>query len=212
MFAAMSADVGAPLARVIFASDAQWAGEGDDGGWGIVALDAGQECAVECLRVGLRPGLSVTKLSGEFKGSLRPDKALNRTTPFTRLPHTIFKDDWIYVGHGRWQFADHITLGEARVAVKVVAMLAQCRAARRRKVLLLEDNMPVACSFAKGRSQAPALDFLLRKRVAFATAGQTQLLLPWVETALQPADEVSRLQGTSAGVAPGPAPVGKDQG
>jgi hypothetical protein len=81
---ALSADVGARLAPVVFASDAQGVGEGDVGGWGIVASDVDQDTARRCLHVGMRPGLTVVKLSGGSNGSKRPDLQLRRSVPFTR--------------------------------------------------------------------------------------------------------------------------------
>ena len=101
----MKAEVGSPLAPVLFAPDAQGAGEGDHGGWGVVAKDIDAATAEECLLVGLRPGLSVTKLSGMFHGPKRPDLQMRRATPFTKLPAAVLESDgWQPVCHGTLAF------------------------------------------------------------------------------------------------------------
>ena len=172
---AMFADVGAAMSPVLFASDALGSGEasGDSGGWGLVAADIMQEMGERCLLVGLRPGLTVTKLSGEFGGSTRPDLCFRCGIPFTKLPQELFDPEiteWCDVSAGRWAYDDHITLGESRAVLKLVQLLANHESCHRRKALLLEDNMTASCAFMKGRSGAPALNFLLRKRAAVCVA------------------------------------------
>ena len=162
----------------------------------MVATDITPDTARRCLQVGLRPGYSVVKLSGQYAGSNRPDLVIRRSTPFTRLPHGLLdKDitDWKDVASGRWLFEDHITLGESRVVVLLCKMLVACPSAHRCKVLSLQDNTACAGSFAKGRSPSPLLNFLLRKKAAHCIAAELQVMLPWVETSRQPADELSRV-------------------
>ena len=60
-------------------------------------------------------------------------------------------------------------------------------------VLSLQDNMATSGAFTKGRSAAPSLNFLARQRGATAVAADLGVMLPWVQTSLQPADEISRL-------------------
>ena len=192
----MAADVGAPLAPVLFASDAQGAGEGDDGGFGVVATDVDSATALECLRVGRRPGYSVTELSVEFTGLRSPDRAIQRNIPFTRLPRSIFNEElhtWHVLQAGRWSYADHITLGEGRAVNKLLGMLAAHPGAHRMKVISLQDNMAAASAFANGRSAAPGLKHILRRRAAWSIAARLQFILPWTGTLLMPADEASRL-------------------
>ena len=57
---ALYADLGAPLAPAIFATDAMGANAEDAGGFGIVCRDASPELAETAFRVGRRPGFSVT--------------------------------------------------------------------------------------------------------------------------------------------------------
>ena len=62
----------------------------------------------------------------------------------------------------------------------------------------LQDNAAVSGAFAKGRSSAVALNYLLRKRSAVALAFELTLYLPWVQTEHMPADWLSRLSGGDA--------------
>ena len=170
-----------------------------------MAADVSAEMVERCLLVGLRPGHSVTKLSGEFQGMRRPDEVIRRGVPFTKLPVELFDPEitpWHDVDAGRWVYNDHITLGESRAVVKLIRALAACPSAHRSKSLLLEDNRPTSGAFMKGRSQSRSLNHLLRQRAASSVAAQLQLFLPWVESELQPADELSRLQDAGRAAAP----------
>ena len=89
-------------------------------------------------------------------------------------------------------YADHITLGECRTAVRLLDILMLWREADRSKVIMLEDNRPVSASVAKGRSPAPALNYLLRRRAAMELAAGIRAYLPWVESPKMPADDLSR--------------------
>jgi hypothetical protein len=133
--------------------------------------------------------------------------------PFTRLPNTLFDDDhtcWEEVAAGRWRYADHITLGESRVVVRLVRSLAACSRLHYSKVLFLQDNMATAGAMAKGRSPSPVLNYLCRQRAASTLAARLTLVLPWTETSLMPADGISR-HGFGAKAA-GPAPACQSQG
>ena len=91
----------------------------------------------------------------------------------------------------RWG-ASAPALGEGRAVVKLVRGLASCPAAHGHKAASLQDNTAVSGSFSKGRSAAPALNYLARQRAGSSLASGVQVLLPWVESARQPADGLSR--------------------
>jgi hypothetical protein len=110
------------------------------------------------------------------------------------------------VGQGRWKYEGHITLGESCVEFMVAKLVSQNVGAHRSKVLLLEDNMACSGAFNTCRSPAPALNYLLRERAIHTVAARIQLLLPWVDTSLQPADEASRLQKPAGPDAYGSSP------
>ena len=83
------------------------------------------ELAEAAYKIGRRPGYSVTKLNGEFSGLRRPQDAIARRIPFSRLPACLLDPDdpaWCDVSAGRWRYVDHITLGEARTVVKFVRL------------------------------------------------------------------------------------------
>ena len=63
-----------------------------------------------------------------------------------------------------------------------------------RVLFSLQDNMPTACAMAKGRSPSFSLNRVLRMKAAVCLAARLRAFLPWVESARQPADELSRLQ------------------
>ena len=142
----------------------------------------------------MRPGFTVTMLDGSFPGRLRPEEPWRRTVLFSRITEDIsVVKTWFQIMHGKWRYADHITLGEARVVVKLIRLISSIKQCHGFKVLSLEDNMACSGAFGKGRSCSPALNFLARQRSASAIAAEVVMLLPWVQTSIQPAVEISRL-------------------
>ena len=94
---------------------------------------------------------------------------------------------------GRWRHADAIVLGEGRAIVKMVRLLARSPRLHEQVVVSLQDNMALAGAMQKGRSPTRELNYLLRQRAAGTLSSGTRVILPWVETRLQPADDLSRL-------------------
>ncbi|CAK0900846.1 unnamed protein product, partial [Prorocentrum cordatum] len=190
----MYADLGAPPAPVYFAADAVGANAEDDGGWGALVTDMSKEIAQDFIDTGGSLGYTVARLDGELTGLRRPEQMIRRTTPFSLLPDRAFKpdEDWTIVGQGRWRSADHITLGEGRCVVKISRLAAATPALHRTVPPILEDNQPVSGAVHKGRSPAHQLNRLLRLKTAAGLASRTKILIPWMETLKQPADEISR--------------------
>ena len=188
----MYADLGAPLPTVVFASDAMGANEDDHGGFGIVAAQCERTDVNRCFEEGLDPGFAVCRLDGSTAGLKRPERQIARTIPFTRVPNAVVEASWRPILAGRWHAPDHITLGEGRAVVKLLDIITRDPRCHRTRMLSLQDNRPIAGSFGKGRSTAPALNRLCRQRAAYCLAGEVQLLLPWVQSALMPADWLSR--------------------
>ena len=132
----------------------------------------------------------------EGGGGLKfPEKPCRRTKPHTLLPRAIFEpeDEWLPISAGRWAYADHITLGECRAVLKTLDPILAVSKAHRQKIICLEDNQPTKGAFTKGRSSAPAVNYLARRKAARTLTGDVRLLLPWVESAKMPADWLSRL-------------------
>ena len=110
------------------------------------------------------------------------------------LPEELFQpsSEWTVVGQGRCGHSDHITLGEARAVVRLCRRLLEDARAHHAAVISLQDNMPVRGSVSKGRSPAPQLNYLLRRKSAACLAADVKLIMPWVESSRQPADGLSR--------------------
>ena len=189
------ADPGAPILNVIAATDAMGVNDVDAGGWGIAARDVSPQLARQVFKQGKQVGYAVVKLDDQGPGGRRrPDRPLIPTIPLTLLPESLFvEDEWVDVARGRWAFGDHITLGEARVVVLLLDTLCRHVAFHRCKLLSLEDNRPVSGAMAKGRSTAPALNYLCRRRAGRTIAADIRTFLPWIESRRMPADYLSRL-------------------
>lgn len=183
------------VANTIFASDAMGAeGDGlDVGGYGVVVSKLSES---DCKLI-----LGAGEVLGESLGSARlrrdllehPDRPLEPTIPFTRIAKHIFEEHrWTAVDSGRWRYADHITFGEGRPAIKAL-QFAAILTPLQSIVINLEDNMPVSGAFNKGRSAAwQLLNYLCRRKAAICLASSISLFLPWIETTLQPADKLPR--------------------
>ena len=134
----------------------------------------------------------MVKLDGTFAGRKRPETAIRTTVPFTRIPADMLGGDWTPLLWGRWRLQDHITLGEGRAVIRLLDLIASNRRCHRHKVLSLQDNRPISGSVAKGRSSAPTLNRLCRQKCAISLAAEIKLMLPWLQSAAMPADELSR--------------------
>ena len=80
------AHVGARIAPYVYATNAQGAGEGDRGGWGIVGTPIPRAFGELLFSKGTRPGRNVTKLDGTF--GVKRASTLVPTIPFTQLPES----------------------------------------------------------------------------------------------------------------------------
>ena len=191
----MRTELNRPTAPVIFATDARGPERGDAGAFGIVALDAGRDLAERCAEEGMTPGHSVTRLDGDYTGTRRESEPWRARKPLSRLPSDLLgrpQEDWADVDWGKWRFADHISLGETRTVVRLARLLASVRAARRHRVLSMQDNEACSGALMKGRSPAPSLNHLARQKAGHCLGGRLTMLLPRVETYHQPADDLSR--------------------
>ena len=75
---------------------------------------------------GEEPGFSLSEHDRGLRGLQKPSEGIRLTRPFSRLPRSLFDDSrWVELQAGRWQAADHITIGEARAVTKVLSWLAK---------------------------------------------------------------------------------------
>ena len=187
----MVCHVGSPILPWLFSTDAMGANITDHGGYGIAVTEV-SDFEVDCLlKQGETLGRSIARLDGQ-QGAKYPHRALVPTVPYTLLPDQLFEADrWKAVEHGRWRFGDHITIGESRTVLKRVSAWPTLHG---KAIFSLQDNMPTASSMTKGRSPSFALNRILRMKAATCLAARLRAYLPWVESARQPADGLSRLQ------------------
>jgi len=190
----MYLDVGAEAADYCFATDARGARAGDAGGYGVAVTPLVKDEFVDIFRCARQLSFTVPRLDGAGSGLKYSQGDLHRTVPHTQLPDGLLvQERWRTVESGTWKFLDHITLGEARVVVRLVRRLLASPRWHRKFIFSLEDNGATAGALTKGRSPAPALNYLCRLFAASALAGRMRWLLPWVETARQTADLASRV-------------------
>jgi hypothetical protein len=189
------ADLGAPLCDVVMGTDAMGASALDHGGFAVVARKYPLDTVKTWFQFGSSPAYTVARLGGDMSGLRDPAREARATKPFSLIPADAIgsADQWLSLTRGRWSVPDHITLGESRAVVCMLDIFTCSGPRHRCRVLSLQDNQPTAGAMAKGRSPADALNSILRRKAARCLASQTILLLPWVESAKQPADLDSRL-------------------
>jgi len=186
-------NLGARPPPLLFATDAMGATDDDCGGFGIVGTPIAEHEIRDVFVRARQLAYSVPRVDGVLSGLKRPERVLTRTVPSTVLPPTLFeRDRWRTVDKGRWLDADHITLGEGRAVIRLLRRLAAAPEWHGRLVVSLEDNQPICGALTKGRSPALHILRLCRQKAAVCLAASIRLVLPWVETLLQPADFDSR--------------------
>jgi len=186
-------NLGARPPPLLFATDAMGATGEDCGGFGIVGTPIAEDEIRDVFMRARQLAYSVPRVDGVLSGLKRPERVLTRTVPSTVLPPTLFdRDRWRTVDKGRWRDADHITLGEGRAVIRLLRRLAAAPEWHGRLVMSLEDNQPICGALTKGRSPALHILRLCRQKAAVCLAASIRLVLPWVETLLQPADFDSR--------------------
>ena len=184
------------MSRGLLATDAEGANNYDAGGYGIVAARAPDAVVDQAWLAGTRPRKMAARW-GSKPRQLEQDVAeLACNVPISSLPDSAWEEveDWQPVGRGRWLREDHVTLGEARAVLLLLEPVAAEPRLHRRRLVSMQDNMACSASFEKGRSASEPLNYLLRRRCALCAAAELQIALPWVETARQTADGLSRLR------------------
>jgi len=190
----MFLDLGAPMARALFATDARGGDGVDAGGHGTAFSPASaDEMRVAWARARTL-GHTVARVDGSSTELRRPDRGWKPTLPHTRLPDPLLASErWLPLDAGLWVHRDHINLGEGRTVVRLMRRLAAAPSWRRHVILSLIDNTTAGGAFGKGRSPSGPVNFLCRQFAAAVLAGALRAILPWVQTLKQPADYLSRL-------------------
>ena len=189
----MTVHLGCKLPKFAFATDACGSDDLFNGGYGICVSDISKSDLAHILEKGELPGKVMSRIGG-LSGVKNPDAPLVPTVPFSLLDEEIFiADKWHAITYGEFQFPEHITLLEMRTVLKLLRLLSQCPDHYDSLIISLQDNMPTACSIAKGRSPVFALNRLLRMKASICLRSQFRTLIPWVQSAIMPADELSRI-------------------
>jgi len=184
---------GRPYGPLLFASDAKGSDEHDNGSYGIAVTNLlkGETHLIQTL--GEAPSYSIARVNGDLSGLCQRVAPLNPTIPRSRLPASFTTASrWRPCLFGYWDFADHITLGEARTVVKLMRLIVSFGSLHQHIHPSLQDNFPVACVWAKGRSSSWALNRVARQASGLGLAAGIRMVLPWVESERQPADGISR--------------------
>jgi hypothetical protein len=133
-----------PAAPLLFATDAMGSEEGsaDCGGFGVVACQPSAEMVRKTVELGAHPGWTVARLDGDVSKLKDPKRELSKSQPFSRLPASLTdgSTQWFPVDSGRWKWHDHITLGEARASIKLLARLAAIGSAHCHVVVDIIDS------------------------------------------------------------------------
>ena len=127
----------------------------------------------------------------------RPDRSIHSRIPVSRIPRELLQvpqAQWVDIANGRWKWEDAIILGEGRAVVRLLDGVSVLPGTRGLFIASMEDNEPFAMAAAKGRSSATSVNYLLRRLGDVSCAMDARMLLPWVDTANQTADDSSRLR------------------
>ena len=189
----MFLDLGQSFAPYTFATDAMGSTDRDAGGYGIVATPTTTAESLDLFRRSRILSYTVPRVDGDRSSLQRPDKGISRTAPRTHVSSDLLSlERWKVVDQGRWSSKDHITLGEARVVVKLLRRVAGSKKWHDLILFSLQDNAAVAGAYGKGRSPSWPLLRLCRQKSSACLLANLRLILPWVNTSLQPADDTSR--------------------
>jgi hypothetical protein len=104
---------------------------------------------------------------------------------------------WSTIVSSAWHAAEHINALELRAVLLSLHWLLSYPSAHSSRVYLLVDSTVALFALWKGRSSSPRLLVILRKISALLLASGTSLLPGWLPSAVNPADEPSRLKPPS---------------
>ena len=117
----------APLANVLFATDAEGSNHEDRGGYGIVGAEVSEEDALRVFEAGTVPRKTVTRLDGKVDNLKDPERELLAIIPFSCVPQDLLVPGalaWVPLDCGRWHHEDAICLGEGRATIKLLEAVA----------------------------------------------------------------------------------------
>jgi hypothetical protein len=116
------------------------------------------------------------------------------STPLLSLDFDDYRDSsWSVIASSRWKFgAEHINSLELRAASTAIRWSLSFPSSLGRKLLLFTDSQVALGALRKGRSSSPLLLRRLRTISSWLLASGLRLLLYWIPSEDNPADEPSR--------------------
>ena len=131
----------------------------------------------------------------EMRGSdIRLDTGdLFRADAYPRSAIDPSKWEWRHCRAFRWRRAEHINLLELRAALHAIQWRCRRAAFKDFRTMMLIDNQAILAVIAKGRSSSKKVNNLRRRLGALCCALNIYVLVCWVDTADNPADQASRL-------------------
>ena len=173
----MVGDLGLPLDELVLATDASSTGHG------LAYTHWREEVSREWSRQAEFRG-SYTALWQSGDVHPRADGPRNAA----EVPTSDYK--WLTVGKPGGE--SHITIEEARAAIWGCEHKIRRASALETRTILLIDNAPVVCAFAKGRSASRLLNREVRRFAVLCLAGNCVFLPIWIASRFNPADAPSR--------------------
>jgi len=105
---------------------------------------------------------------------------------------------WSTILSSAWRSPEHINALELRAVLLSLHWLLSYPSAHSSRVYLLVDSTVALFALWKGRSSSPRLLVIIRKISALLLASGTTLLTGWLPSAVNPADQPSRLKPQSS--------------
>lgn len=107
-------------------------------------------------------------------------------------PSDLGDSRWSDIVASRWRFPDHINVLEIRAVSAAVRWALKFPNSLGHRLHILSDSQVAIGALRKGRSSSPVLLRRLRSVAAWLLASGVRLLLSWIPSECNPADEPSR--------------------
>lgn len=124
---------------------------------------------------------------------LTPDAA-DRLSEYTAFYTDVHAARWSTILSSSWRTPEHINALELRAVLLALHWLLSYPSAHSSRVYLLVDSTVALYALWKGRSSSAPLLLILRRISALLMASGISLLTGWLPSAVNPADEPSRLR------------------
>lgn len=117
---------------------------------------------------------------------------------YNEFYHDVLTAQWSTIISSAWHIPEHINSLELRAVLLALHWLTTYPSSHSSRVYILVDSTVALYALWKGRSSSAPLLLILRKINALLMASQISLLTGWLPSAVNPADEPSRLCGSES--------------